>query len=55
MEKDNRKTNEQEIEKPVLEGLRVLGRMIAREIYNRALERARERPQLPQEKNKQNE
>lgn len=29
----NQKQNEQVIEKPVLEALRILGRMIAREIY----------------------
>lgn len=37
MEEEKEKNSEQEIEKPVLEGLHVLGRMIAREIYNNSL------------------
>ncbi len=37
MKEETKQSNEQETETPVLEGLRILGRMIAREIYSKAL------------------
>lgn len=58
---EKEKITEQVIEKPALEGLRILGRMIAREIYNKSLknkvviEQDRDEKTLLQQRDKQSE